>query len=162
MPLPPAPQLFSYIFMPMATMQMSYRLTNRRGEALPLSAVWANTPVDPGGGSPEAVAGAARTHRAGLFTAGAGDCAAPKLLEAAARLGLRPVSLAEVWFGASLVKRVVTTKHSKLMARLGRRGPLPPVMTPVSVTRAQGRFYPCCDKCSRILGWQLCSQPQHS
>lgn len=34
------------------------------------------------------------------FPTGTGDCCAPKLLHEAARRGLRPVALAEVWFGA--------------------------------------------------------------
>jgi len=144
--------------------QESYTISNQRGESLPLASVWANTADEPKArreakgqvSSSSPVTRATASGNASLFTAGAGDCAAPKLLEAAVRQGLRPVSLAEVWFGAPLVRRAVTSKHSKLMARLGRASALPPVMTPVMVTRAQGRFYPCCDKCSRILGWQLC------
>ncbi len=60
---------------------------------------------------------------------GAGDCAAPKLLNAAARRGLRPTGLVEFFFGAPNV----------------------------SHGRAHGVFYaPCEDKCAPILGWMLC------
>ena len=60
---------------------------------------------------------------------GAGDCCAPKLLDAAARHGLRPTGLAEFFFGKENI----------------------------SGTRAHGVFYERCeDKCAPILGWMLC------
>jgi tRNA pseudouridine32 synthase/23S rRNA pseudouridine746 synthase len=59
-------------------MHAVYRLTNFAGESLPLSALAAT----------------------GLPT-GTGDCAAPKLLHAAAVHGLRPLALAEFWWGPS-------------------------------------------------------------
>lgn len=59
---------------------------------------------------------------------GAGDCAAPKLLAYAVTHGLRPLSLAEFWWGPS-----------------SRSG-----------TREQGRFYPPCeDRCGPILRFLL-------
>jgi len=58
--------------------QTSYRFANARGEVRTLRALFA--PAEP--------------------PAGAGDCAAPKLLAQAYRLGLRPLAMAEFWWGA--------------------------------------------------------------
>ncbi|MBU1055843.1 MAG: hypothetical protein KKC46_18750 [Proteobacteria bacterium] len=68
-----------------------------------------------------------------LFTngipTGAGDCCAPKLLNAAAKQKLTPTSLAEFFWG----------KENR------------------SGTRRQGRFYTACpEKCQPILGFMLC------
>ena len=60
--------------------------------------------------------------------AGAGDCAAPKLLQFAFQHGLRPVAMAEFWWGPS----------------------------PKSEIRKHGQFYPACrGKCEPILGHML-------
>ncbi|MEO0732028.1 MAG: RluA family pseudouridine synthase [Bacteroidota bacterium] len=60
--------------------------------------------------------------------AGAGECAAPKLLQFAFTQHLRPVALAEFWWGQS----------------------------PRSEIRKHGRFYPACrGKCEPILGHML-------
>jgi tRNA pseudouridine32 synthase/23S rRNA pseudouridine746 synthase len=59
---------------------------------------------------------------------GAGDCAGPKLLGHAYRLGLTPLALAERWWGAS----------------------------PASGGRHAGQFYPSCrGKCGRLLPFML-------
>lgn len=59
---------------------------------------------------------------------GAGDCCAPKLLNQAAKNNLRPISLAEFYWG-----------------RTNRSG-----------TRRHGRFYmPCTEKCLPILGFMM-------
>ena len=59
---------------------------------------------------------------------GAGDCAGPKLLGEAYRRGLRPIAMAEVWWG-------------------------PP---PVTGGRHEGGFYPACrGKCGPILPFML-------
>ena len=59
---------------------------------------------------------------------GAGDCAAPKLLAFAFSRGLRPLALAEFWWGAP----------------------------PSSGGRIQGAFYPACrDKCGPLLRYML-------
>jgi tRNA pseudouridine32 synthase/23S rRNA pseudouridine746 synthase len=59
---------------------------------------------------------------------GAGDCAAPKLVGAAHRLGLRPLALAELWWGAP----------------------------PSTGGRRAGQFYPACrGKCGPILPFML-------
>ena len=63
---------------------------------------------------------------------GAGDCAAPKLMAQAYRLGLRPLALAEFWWGAP----------------------------PRSGDRRPGSFYPACHgKCAPILAHMLRGLP---
>lgn len=65
----------------------------------------------------------------GSIPGGVGECCAPKLLNHAARLGLRPVGIAEFYWG---------------------------VATP-SGGRQSGEFYPCCEtRCRPILGFLLC------
>mmetsp|Transcript_13877 Transcript_13877/g.24583 ORF Transcript_13877/g.24583 Transcript_13877/m.24583 type:complete len:123 (+) Transcript_13877:1053-1421(+) len=96
---------------------------------------------------------------AGLFPAGTGDCAAPKLLAAAAASGLAPLSMAEVWFGAPMVERVLTRRHRRCVEAARKEGQAVYAMTRVTPTRLEGRLYSCCKKCERILGWQLCSSP---
>lgn len=60
--------------------------------------------------------------------AGAGECCAPKLLQAAYTMGLKPLCMAEFWMGRS----------------------------PVDVLRRQGCFYPACQaKCHPILSHML-------
>ena len=64
---------------------------------------------------------------------GTGDCCAPKLLNAAAKQKLIPISLAEIYWGET-----------------NRSG-----------TRIQGNFYPPCkEKCQPILGFMLCGIEQ--
>ena len=63
-----------------------------------------------------------------LPPAGAGECCAPRLLNYAYGSGLRPVCMAEFWWGAS----------------------------PVGEVRHHGHFYPACrSKCKPILGFML-------
>ena len=84
-------------------MHAVYRLTNFAGESSPLSALSAT----------------------GLPT-GTGDCAAPKLIHAAAVQGLRPLALAEFWWG------------------------------PAEGDKEPGQFYGACrDRCQPILGFLL-------
>lgn len=86
--------------------QDTYHLTNASGDVRTLRDIFA--PAMPPGG--------------------AGDCAAPKLLAEAYRRGLRPLALAEVWFGAP----------------------------PRSGDRRAGSFYPACHgKCGPILTHML-------
>ena len=62
--------------------------------------------------------------------AGAGECAAPKLLQYAYIHRLKPLAIAEFWLGAP-------TSSGNFM-------------------RTHQQFYPACeDKCSKILGWML-------
>ncbi|MDR0988008.1 MAG: RNA pseudouridine synthase [Prevotellaceae bacterium] len=66
------------------------------------------------------------THR--LPPAGAGECAAPRLLQEAARQGWKPLAMAEFWWGDS----------------------------PVGELRRHGYFYPACKgKCEPILAHML-------
>ena len=68
----------------------------------------------------------------GTPPAGAGECAAPKLLQFAYRRGLEPLALAEFWWGES----------------------------PSSAIRKHGHFYPACrGKCEPILGHMLRGLP---
>ena len=68
----------------------------------------------------------------GTPPAGAGECAAPKLLQFAYRHGLQPLALAEFWWGES----------------------------PGSAIRKHGHFYPACrGKCEPILGHMLNGLP---
>ena len=60
---------------------------------------------------------------------GFGDCCAPKLLNFAARHGIRPEAIAEAWWGRA----------------------------PPGGGRESGVLYDSCeDKCERILGFSLC------
>jgi tRNA pseudouridine32 synthase/23S rRNA pseudouridine746 synthase len=84
----------------------SYVIENARGERRSLRALFA--PGEP--------------------PAGAGDCAGPKLLGHAYRTGLRPIALAELWWGAP----------------------------PITGGRSAGQFYPSCrGKCGPILPFML-------
>lgn len=83
-----------------------YTLTNFNGETQPLTSI----------------------HHAENIPAGTGDCCAPKLLNEAAKKGLRPIGLSEFYWG----------KESKSGARQHRE------------------FYPACkEKCQPILGFML-------
>ncbi|NUW69493.1 RluA family pseudouridine synthase [Vibrio coralliilyticus] len=87
----------------------NYRFLNIRGEEKSLNAIFKPTsaPVPP---------------------AGAGECAAPKLLHFAFKHGFKPLALAEFWWGVS----------------------------PKSEVRQHGKFYPSChSKCFPILGHML-------
>jgi tRNA pseudouridine32 synthase/23S rRNA pseudouridine746 synthase len=93
-----------------------YLLTNFAGETTPLRALF------PKGDPPS----------------GAGDCAAPKLLEAARRAQLTPVALAEFWWGKP----------------------------PRSGSRVEGMYFPACkEKCGPVLSFMmrgLCVQPRQT
>ena len=86
-----------------------FRMLNVRGEERDLCSIFAATPqlIPP---------------------AGAGECAAPKLLQYAFRNGLRPICMAEFWWGNS----------------------------PKGEVRQHGTFYPACNgKCKPILAHML-------
>ncbi len=84
----------------------TYEVPNAKGECRPLLTLYGDA----------------------LPPSGAGDCAAPKLLAEAYRRGLRPLAMAEFWWG-------------------------PP---PLSGGRVEGAFYPACrDKCGPLLPWML-------
>ncbi|GAW94824.1 MULTISPECIES: RluA family pseudouridine synthase [Colwellia] len=71
-------------------------------------------------------------HRYGVPPAGAGDCAAPKLLQYAFKVGLKPLAMAEFWWGKS----------------------------PKSAVRQHKNFYTACmGKCQPILAHMLSGMP---
>lgn len=82
-----------------------YQLPNARGERRPLRDLFA--PAEPPGGT--------------------GDCAAPKLLAEAYRLGLRPLCLAEFWWGAPPVSGGREHRRTYPVCR-GKCGPIVPYM----------------------------------
>ncbi len=89
-----------------------YLLTNFRGKTKPMTEVF----------------------KGGIPT-GAGDCCAPKLLNYAAKNGLKPLGLSEFYWG-----------------RENRSG-----------TRKHGEFYPACaEKCQPILGFMLCGSEERN
>jgi len=55
----------------------------------------------------------------GAAPGGAGDCAGPKLLGAAYAAGLRPLALAELWWGAPLRERAHASFHAPCERKCG-------------------------------------------
>lgn len=87
----------------------NFRLLNARGESKSLSEIFAGTPMR-------------------IPPSGAGECCAPKLLQAAYVRGWRPVAMAEYWYGRPKGGEV----------------------------RVHGAHYPACrGKCLPVLGWML-------
>ncbi len=87
----------------------NFVMLNARGECRDLCEIFAHSPQ-------------------GLPPAGAGECAAPKLLQYAYIQGYKPLAMAEFWVGQS----------------------------PKEEIRHDGHFYPSCKaKCEPILGWML-------
>lgn len=87
----------------------NFRLLNARGESRSLSEIFADTPML-------------------IPPSGAGECCAPKLLQAAYLQGWHPLAIAEYWYGR------------------GKEGEV----------RIHGRHYPACrGKCRPVLGWML-------
>ena len=87
----------------------NFVMLNARGERRDLCEIFENTPQ-------------------GLPPAGAGECAAPKLLQYAYLNNLKPLAMAEFWVGRS----------------------------PKEEIRHDGHFYPSCKaKCEPILNWML-------
>ena len=94
-----------------------YMLLNARGEVRDLVEVWRDYHCSP-----------RIQRRYPLPPGGTGDCCAPKLLQEAYRRGLKPVCMAEFWWGPS----------------------------PKSEVRHHGQFYPACrGKCKPVLAWML-------
>ena len=94
-----------------------YRLLNARGETKDLVEVWQDYHCSP-----------RIRQRYPMPPGGTGDCCAPKLLQYAYQHGLKPVCMAEFWWGPS----------------------------PKSEIRHHGQFYPACrGKCKPILTWMM-------
>ena len=87
----------------------NFRLLNAHGDTRSLSDIFADTPMR-------------------IPPSGAGECCAPKLLQAAYLNGWKPEAIAEYWYGAPKGGEV----------------------------RTHGRHYPACrGKCLPVLGWML-------
>ena len=98
-----------------------YRLLNAHGERMDLVQIWRDYHTSP-----------KIRQRFPLPPGGTGDCCAPKLLQYAYEQGLRPVQIAEFWYGAS----------------------------PKGEVRHHGQFYPACrGKCKPILTHMLQGLP---
>ena len=94
-----------------------YRMLNARGEEKDLVDIWQDYHRSP-----------RIRNKYPLPPGGSGDCCAPKLLQYAFQHGLKPVCMAEFWWGPS----------------------------PKSEIRQHGQFYPACrGKCKPILTWML-------
>lgn len=94
-----------------------YQFLNARGETKDLVDIWQDYHCSP-----------RIRNKYPLPPGGTGDCCAPKLLQYAFQHGLKPVCMAEFWWGPS----------------------------PKSEIRQHGRFYPACrGKCKPILTWML-------
>ena len=94
-----------------------YRFLNARGEVKDLVHVWQDYHCS------ERI-----RRKYPLPPGGTGDCCAPKLLQYAYQQGLKPICMAEFWWGAS----------------------------PLSEVRQHGQFYPACrGKCKPVLTWML-------
>ena len=87
----------------------NFKLLNARGESRSLSEIFTETPM-------------------AIPPSGAGECCAPKLLQAAYLRGLHPLAMAEYWYGRPKGGEV----------------------------RVHGEHYPACrGKCLPVLGWML-------
>ena len=94
-----------------------YQLMNARGETKDLVDIWQNYYDRP-----------KLRAKYPLPPGGTGDCCAPKLLQYAYQQGLKPVCIAEFWWGQSTKEEV----------------------------RQHGKFYPACrGKCKPILTWMM-------
>ena len=94
-----------------------YRLLNARGEEKDLVDIWQDYHSAP-----------RLREKYPLPPGGTGDCCAPKLLQYAYQYDLKPVCMAEFWWGES----------------------------PKSLIRHHGQFYPACSgKCKPVLAWML-------
>ena len=105
-----------------------YRFLNARGEEKDLVNVWQDYHCS------------ARIRRKyPLPPGGTGDCCAPKLLQYAYMNGLKPVCMAEFWWGPS-------PKTERLRVGDDESG----------MIRQHGQFYPACrGKCKPVLTWML-------
>lgn len=94
-----------------------YRMLNARGEVKDLVDIWQDYHASP-----------RLRQKYPLPPGGTGDCCAPKLLQYAYSQGLKPICMAEFWWGPS----------------------------PKSEVRHHGQFYPACrGKCKPVLTWML-------
>lgn len=105
-----------------------YQILNARGEKHDLVEIWRDYHSSP-----------RIQRRYPLPPGGTGDCCAPKLLQYAYQHHLKPVCMAEFWWGAS-------PKGDRLSSGDGESGQV----------RHHGQFYPACrGKCKPVLTWML-------
>ena len=105
-----------------------YRMLNAKGEERDLVEIWRDYHKSP-----------KIQKKFPLPPGGTGDCCAPKLLQYAYKHGLKPVCMAEFWWGASpqSERRRVGDDESGMI-------------------RHHGEFYPACrGKCKPVLTWML-------
>ena len=94
-----------------------YKMLNARGESKDLVEIWRDYHPS-----------ARIREKYPLPPGGTGDCCAPKLLQYAYQHGLKPICMAEFWWGES----------------------------PKGQIRHHGQFYPACSgKCKPVLAWML-------
>lgn len=115
-----------------------YRFRNFRGEERRLrEAVLPDTPI----------------------TGGMGECCAPKLLQHAALNGLRPLSIAEFYWGATELSADLKPNEDRaesgsISRRARARGDR---VRAKKEQKQSGEFYPSCEaRCQPLLGFMLC------
>jgi len=105
-----------------------YRFLNARGEVKDLVHVWQDYHCS------ERI-----RRKYPLPPGGTGDCCAPKLLQYAYQQGLKPVCMAEFWWGASPLSERLRVGDDES-----------------GMVRQHGQFYPACrGKCKPVLTWML-------
>lgn len=104
-----------------------YRMLNARGETRDLVDIWHDYHRSP-----------RIQQKYPLPPGGTGDCCAPKLLQYAYSHALRPVCMAEFWWGDGPGSDKPHTDHES------------------GLIRHHGQFYPACrGKCKPVLAWML-------
>ena len=105
-----------------------YKMLNARGEEKDLVDIWHDYHTSP-----------RIQKKFPLPPGGTGDCCAPKLLQYAYLHHLKPICMAEFWWGES-------PKSEKLQVGVEESG----------MIRHHGQFYPACrGKCKPVLTWML-------
>ncbi len=103
------------------TIRDSTQITSMSGERLPLSKVWSTAPT------------------------GVGECCAPKLISHASEMGLRPLGIAEFWWGPSPRKSRVDMIEERVWSKDGH-----------SDSSRMLRFYaPCKHRCQPLLPFMI-------
>ncbi|MEH1922875.1 RluA family pseudouridine synthase [Nostoc sp.] len=116
-----------------AQMQASYSLTNFSGRSQSLQELMP-------GGSPT----------------GTGDCCAPKLLHYAATHNLKPLAMAEFWWGASSMKSAEFRVLSAELKDRSQEAEYEPSPSMVNQDKIQGEFYgACAERCQPLMGFLL-------
>ena len=102
------------------------------------------------------------------FPSGTGDCAGPKLLQAAALQGLQPLAMAEFWYGSPPLTKAdkahLRTQGgpAPLRPRAGRGSDSEARTHSTHEGRQHGVIYASCARCQPIMGTMLCPRPPPS